>query len=187
MKANRKSLLAALASMAFLANSQANVLIGPTVNPANGHLYYLLTPSTWTAAEAEAITLGGHLATINNAAENAWVFTTFGGSRPLWIGLTDSQVEGTFVWKSGEPFSYSNWSPGEPNDAFGLYPEDYTYIVENSNPHGLVPGQWNDVPDDGQGVGVPLYGVVEVVPEPTAMAVVLLGVGLVWGRFRKRC
>ena len=62
------------------------------VNPANGHQYLLLDHATWTASEGMAITQGGHLVTINNGAENDWVYNTFepmlprdGGSNSLWI------------------------------------------------------------------------------------------------------
>src|SRR6476619_1362742 len=58
--------------------------IGPIVNPANGHTYYRLTQSNWSAAESQAISLGGHLATINDAAENDWVATTFGSPTEAW-------------------------------------------------------------------------------------------------------
>src|SRR5262249_40334344 len=70
-----------------------SILAGPIQNPANNHDYYLLDQSNWTDAEAEAITLGGHLATINDAAENAFVVASFSEfqnvHRSLWIGLTD--------------------------------------------------------------------------------------------------
>src|SRR5262245_7871296 len=105
--------------LAVARTASATVIAGPTVNPANGHTYYLLAAEQWPAAEAEAITLGGHLATINDAAENTWVtgqFSNVGGVHPLWIGLNDALVEGTFVWTSGEPVSYTNWNAGEPND-----------------------------------------------------------------------
>jgi len=61
-------------------------LAGPVVNPANGHTYYLLSQSSWSDAEAEAVNLGGHLATIRNAGEQQWVFSTssaYGGA--MWI------------------------------------------------------------------------------------------------------
>ena len=59
------------------ASAKGDIIAGPIVNPANGHSYYFLSQNTWTGAEAEAVTLGGHLVTINNAAENQWVDDTF--------------------------------------------------------------------------------------------------------------
>ena len=90
-----------------------DILSGPIVNPVNGHSYYLLTSNTWTAAQAEAVSLGGNLVTINDAAENDWVFDTFSaGQRNLWIGLYDPELNGTFSWVDGTVFSYSNWDTG---------------------------------------------------------------------------
>ena len=43
-----------------------SVLSSPIVNPANGHIYYLLSQDDWTNSEAFSQTLGGHLATIND-------------------------------------------------------------------------------------------------------------------------
>src|SRR5256714_10353536 len=80
----------------------ASVVIGPVINPANQHTYYLLSAATWTDSQAFAQSLGGNLATINDALENTWVFQTFGQSRDLWIGFNDQQIEGTFTWVSGE-------------------------------------------------------------------------------------
>ncbi|XP_061171695.1 perlucin-like [Saccostrea echinata] len=38
--------------------------------------------------------------------------------RVYWLGGSDLQKEGTFVWTSlGQPFSYKNWIPGDPNNA----------------------------------------------------------------------
>jgi hypothetical protein len=90
----------ALALVAFTAPcSRAAVLAGPLTNAANRHVYYLLSTHTWTAAEAEAVSLGGHLVTINDAAEQRWITNAFlplAGTHYLWIGLTDRDVEGTF-------------------------------------------------------------------------------------------
>src|SRR5262249_20345540 len=94
----------------------------------NGH-YYGLTNSaeTWLAAEAEAVALGGHLASITSAAEQNFIVNTFlsgANSRAIeWLGLTDQAVEGTFVWSSGEPVTYTNFQAGEPNNFHGV--EDY--------------------------------------------------------------
>ena len=48
----------ALLSSSLLAEAQVSLLTGPIVNPANGHSYYLTTPTTWTNAEAFARAMG---------------------------------------------------------------------------------------------------------------------------------
>jgi Lectin C-type domain len=188
--AMKTSLIRALAFVCCLSLQAvfAAPLSGPIVNPANGHTYYLLNQNTWTASEAEAITLGGHLATINNAAENQWIFNTFpqltGVTQPeLWIGFNDLAVEGQFTWTSGEPVTFTFWFPGEPNNTLGL--EDYTVI---RNPLAAPPmGSWNDLPDNGGGSVGNVFGIVEVIPEPPVYALALLSaLGLLAFHYRKK-
>ena len=64
--------------------AEAGIVAGPVTSPVNGHTYYLLASNTWTASEAEAVTLGGHLATIRSAAENEWVYQTFAAYSGRW-------------------------------------------------------------------------------------------------------
>jgi len=128
---------------------------GPIVNPGNGHSYYLLYPTSWTTAESQAVELGGHLATINDAAENEWVRANVvrcgNVDRRGWIGFNDEAVEGTFVWVSGEPISYTNWNAGEPNN--GGAGEDYAEMFGSN-------GLWNDAVLAGVTAGD--WGIVEV-------------------------
>lgn len=197
-------------------------IVSPTfTNPDNGHEYLLVDFASWTDAEATAVTLGGHLVTINSAAENSWIYSTFNPLLPvlpvpgecaivfLWIGLNDAQSEGNFVWSSGEPVTYTNWSPNQPDNARGL--EDFTHIWTPGSTPNQPLGTWNDYenyPSGGPNAG---YGVVEFgpgdapdslqispftlptwdpscVPEPEHYAVLgslsLLGFG-VWRRVRK--
>jgi hypothetical protein len=87
----------------------------------NGHTYFRSNFSrTWPQAKAMATAIGGHLVTIGSAAENSLLAGT-----PAWIGLTDEAVEGNFVWVTGEPYSYTNWWPGEPNNTGN---EDYVFM-----------------------------------------------------------
>lgn len=145
---------------------------GAIINPSNGHSYYLTSTPSWPAAEAEAISLGGHLVTIRSAAENAWLFATFVEGRTQaccrgvfnpWIGFSDAIAEGTFAWSSGEPVTYTNWKPNEPNNLGG---EDYARFDFGSG--------WNDVPSTSENTR---HAIVEVVPEPSSG--LLLAIGLV--------
>ncbi|MBE7501478.1 MAG: immunoglobulin domain-containing protein [Verrucomicrobiales bacterium] len=140
------------------------ILAGPFVYPGNGHVYYLLQPSSWKDAESKAESFGGTLAIVNDAAEDEWIYATFGmyvGGVPtdLWIGLTDEASEGTWVWVNGELPSYTNWDleNGEPNDAGG---EDYAHIWGGplTLPRAARSSRWNDYPNEPG----PTYGVVEI-------------------------
>lgn len=146
----------------------AGVLAGPIINPANHHAYYLLTRLSWEDSEAEAMVLGGHLVTINDAAENQWVADTFFPLTQivpcsLWIGLNDVAEEGRFVWSSGEPVTFTYWYPGEPNNAGGL--EDFTVIRHPTEASPTV--SWNDQigSTDGGSPTYPVFGIVEAVSQ----------------------
>lgn len=153
----------------------AGILAGPTVNPANGHTYCLLTQNTWSNAQAEAVALGGHLATIRNAEEQQWIFETFGAQGgALWIGLTDQEQEGTFKWISGEPVDYTHWEEAQPDNGTGGV-EHYAHIWPPGN---RSPGKWNDYLNADNVFGIPFYGVAEIsAPGPSATARVKTGGG----------
>src|SRR5207248_589334 len=69
----------------------------------NGHNYlFVSTLTTWNLARDYCASLGGHLVTITSPAENTFV-QNLAGAGDKWMGLTDSAVEGTFVWITGEP------------------------------------------------------------------------------------
>ena len=113
----------------------------------NNHWYLAVVQSdsiSWQDAEAAAENLGGYLATITSPAEDAFVFNLLsdaafwqpspmsgGWSTGPWLG--GYQLPGSvepdqgWVWVTGEPWSYSNWSQNpisvEPNNAFPH--EDY--------------------------------------------------------------
>lgn len=166
---------AVLHVLATLAFTQVQVIGGPIINPANNHSYYLLDFSSWTDAEAKAISLDGHLVTINDEDENVWVTETFGNFggmtyNLLWIGLNDAAEEGTFVWTSGEPVNYTNWHAGEPN---GAYPgEDYAHI------HKLYGnGEWVDRRNTDV---YRLYGVVEVPFQNPGAGIDSINVGMLY-------
>jgi glucose/arabinose dehydrogenase len=106
---------------------------------------------TWSQAQAEAVNRGGNLVILNSAAEEQLIKQLFGESEAFWIGLSDSQTEGTYRWVNGDPLTYTNWLPGEPNNWGG----DEDYIAMNFG----AGSQWNDYP-----IGFQLRGVIEFPP-----------------------
>ncbi len=138
-------------------------------NPETDH-YYALTETgmSWDMLEALSVQVGGHLVSINDAAEEEWLYSTF-GSTMFWIGLTDYPNEGEYRWTSGEPMTYLNWCPGEPTDtAGGSGSEDAVHTIPWSQ-------CWNDEPtwitefwDADNEETIPSYpGVIEIETDPS--------------------
>ncbi|MEZ6015958.1 MAG: hypothetical protein R3F49_12640 [Planctomycetota bacterium] len=127
----------------------------PTLNLANGHTYQVVGGErSWHAARAlaeEAMHLGrrGHLATIEDAAENAFIQHTL-DARLLgvaWLGGYQDRNDPTYAepfdawrWVTNEPWSYTNWSSGEPNNQNGI--EDFlsTWQLDEWNDAQPAPG-----------------------------------------------
>lgn len=149
-------------------------------NTYKGHVYSLTTYDSWTGAQSQAVAKGGNLVTINDAAEESWLISTFGNNL-FWIGFNDVATEGTFEWVSREPVTYTNWIPGQPSNttyqANNYQGEDYTVMNWDGQP------QWNDFSNTNSNYP-PFQGIVETVPEPLTM----LGAGtaLGFGSFFKR-
>ena len=98
------------------------------INPDNRHAYKVIHCKTREEAAAKALKQGAHLVTINDAAEQHWLFEVFGretfsgdeaeqrwdfkafGRESFWIGLTGSPKENSLHWANGEPVTYTNWA-----------------------------------------------------------------------------
>ena len=112
-----------------------------------GHTYQLILypdGGDWNTVKSDFERLGGHLATITSAEEDAFLFGYMKscGQSSAYFGLTDEAEEGNWAWVTGEPCSYTNWAPGEGNNQGGY--EDYGMYY-----HKFSNGKWND----GSGLG----------------------------------
>ncbi len=120
----------------------ATGIIKTVENPATGNTYHLLSPRLWDDAEAAGVSLGGHLATVNDAAENAWLYDNFvlegGAERRVWHGLNDIAVENQWEWTSGEAVTYIDWAPGQPNNLGNGQDRVHFYEGDGGG------GHWND-------------------------------------------
>lgn len=144
-----------VAASALVFGIAANSEAVPVYNPGTGHYYDTVT-GNWFEAEAEAVAHGGHLLTINNAAEQAWIDATYGTTLNYWIGFNDAASEGNWQWVSGEAVTYTHWNPGEPNNWMN---EDYA--VTNWDYYG-----WNDITPYGINIGIAEWAAPSPSSEP---------------------
>ncbi len=88
---------------------------------------------TWQEAKINCQNVGGKLCVMNTQAENSWVASKLMG-QTAFIGLHDSNFEGNFEWIDNSPLNFTNWYPGQPNNANG--DQDYVELLPD--------GTWND-------------------------------------------
>ena len=130
----------------------------PLLNPANGN-FYLAVPMIgvlWTDAKVLAESMfyqgqQGYLATVTDQTENDFVWNNMNAgngtnAEELWMGgFQDqnapgfSEPGGGWSWVTGEPWVYSNWGQGEPNN--NPAPEDFLIWLPVSH---TPTGAWND-------------------------------------------
>ncbi|KAK2863322.1 hypothetical protein Q5P01_002855 [Channa striata] len=88
----------------------------------NGRYFYFVnSPRTWVQAEKHCQALGANLASVRNLQEILWlqklIFVATHSYKEAWIGGSDAEQEGTWLWSDGTRFTYSYWCRGEPNNS----------------------------------------------------------------------
>jgi VCBS repeat-containing protein len=150
----------------------------------NGHWYQAVSaPETisWNDANAAAESAGGHLASILSQAENAFAYGLVADDTRFWhTAGTDiigpwlggyqapgsSEPGGGWHWVSNEPWSYSNWASGEPNNGWGVE-DKLAFIIKVGGPGA----QWNDLVDSSWISVLRVTGyIVEWAEQPTDQA-----------------
>ena len=109
------------------------------VNPVNGHAYKKIRCGSLKDAKNRAAAEGAYLVAINDAAEQKWLLGLF-GNHLYWIGLSDAEKEGEWVWQDGEPLTYTNWGDKHSFPRSTLSPEEKDSAVMT-----FVNGQWHAV------------------------------------------
>ncbi|RKU21601.1 hypothetical protein C6499_21615 [Candidatus Poribacteria bacterium] len=109
------------------------------VNPMNGHAYKKIRCGSLKDAKNRAAAEGASLVAINDAAEQKWLLGLF-GNHLYWIGLSDAEKEGEWVWQNGEPLTYTNWGDKHSFPRSTLSSEEKDSAVMT-----FVNGQWHAV------------------------------------------
>jgi hypothetical protein len=118
----------------------------------DGNSYALTSDwSNWTEAEAEAVSLGGHLVTVNDDNENTWLMNTFRDTyvrsypgypwqNTAWIGYYSNDGGSSWQWISGEPVTYyrhdfPGWPMGGTHAYLHLANHPYPATWDANLPH----------------------------------------------------
>jgi len=75
--------------------------------------------STWVGAKevCQEMVPGAHLAFANSQKENSYIVSlnSSNSNTQLWLGGTDSAIEGNWTWTDGSTFTFTNWYSFEGN------------------------------------------------------------------------
>ena len=114
----------------------------------NGHAYYRSDMGTVLMSQGldlarflnvNSPSVKGNLVAINSVAENKFLYSQLNGLRYSHLIGLFSNSPGKFGLITGEPLSYTNWAPGQPDNSGGFGPinrERYA-VIRND-------GAWND-------------------------------------------
>lgn len=142
--------------------AQAQTIVKPAqVNEQTSHRYVMINAASWEAAQSWARALGGDLVTIDDAAENLWVWNTFSTTASKYMIGLKADNAGNLAWSDGSSSAYRNWDPGEPqvnsteryacvlNQKWAIRSTNYSsfYVVEWSTSTIRVPEEFPALTD----------------------------------------
>ena len=98
---------------------------------------FCAVPSDQPTADADCVDRGGRLTSITDDGENDFVRARADDARigEAWIGFTDLEEEGVWVWLDGTVSDYANWLGSQPDNFKGI---EHCAEME-------VNARWNDI------------------------------------------
>jgi hypothetical protein len=128
-----------------------DMLIPPEATLYNGNYYLMVEDSlSWEDSEAACEAMGGHLAVITDADEEQYIESLIqSGERYFyWLGGTDEEKEGVWVWITGEAWLYTNWKENEPTNESGVDGSSENCLAIERDAEA-----WNDIQNVGDQSG----------------------------------
>ncbi|KAM9838267.1 lactose-binding lectin l-2-like [Aulostomus maculatus] len=84
---------------------------------------YIATQMTWADAELHCLSEGANLVSIHSVDEDKFVTSLIKNFDPVqgftWIGLSDTQKEGAWMWSDGTAVDFTSWNEGQPDNTGG--------------------------------------------------------------------
>ena len=104
----------------------------------DGDFEYCERGVTWSTAVETCDGMGATLVVMDDQAQNDFVINTAQAYlTSFWIGMSDLDMEGSFVWVDGSALAFDDFAVGEPDDANGS--SDCIGVLD-------VGWQWADLP-----------------------------------------
>ncbi|KAK2863301.1 hypothetical protein Q5P01_002834 [Channa striata] len=84
---------------------------------------YVPTAMTWAIAENNCRSMSSHLASVQSIDEYHSIQKMIADAtheyKQTWIGGSDAQHDGVWLWSDGETMKFTKWCKGEPNNRQG--------------------------------------------------------------------
>ena len=97
--------------------------------------------TSWNESRSACLSLGADLSSVTSQAEHQFMMDHFMNNQYYWIGYTDQEHEGKWIWSDGSSAKFTKWrkSTYEPNNKGN---EDCA-CAQKKCPWN---GDWNDAP-----------------------------------------
>lgn len=197
------------ATLALPATASAQRVQWTVASGGNGNWYEyvpaisIFEPIAFATARSAAessthLGLQGYLATVTSAAEQNFINSSFafllgfGASANVWLGASDTAVEGEWRWlggpEAGQLLTYTDWRAGQPVNGPGFEDFDLLALSINASSPPTSFG-WVSIQTTGGALGYVIEygsGLTTTVPEPSTYALLATGLAVMAAVARRR-